>query len=915
MAQVPKLVKGGVATVAGCALAVTGLVLPAQADVASPDIIEPTDGSTQINLLGYNDFHGRITQVEPFAETILSAEQAFGEENTLIISHGDQFGASEFESSVAQDVPSVDALLALGTDHFTAGNHEFDNGYDNRGEGVNGVLQGAQGINDLLEQAGGLYAANVELRADGSKPFKGYETYEIQGQTVAVISAVTASTPSGVNPDGIADIRFTDPVEAVNEVAEALSDGDDANDEADVIIASYHEGGPFNQTEVGSLEEYTERSSLFDSLVNGTDPAVNAIFHAHSHKAYAYDAPVPGGNEGQTRPVIQAGEYAGNVSQVVLDISDEGTVSASSSSVIPAGTTTDEPLGESAQARLDEVVDIRDKAIEEAEVLGAEQIGVVEEDITSAQVWENGSATARDDRGEESSLGGVVADSMLGWANAETENGADLSIMNPGGLRADIDGDGVLTYKDAQLVLPFVNNLSVVTISGAELKNVFEEQWQIDENGEVPGRSYLQLGVSSNVNYSYAGSTSDDPLTSQGDHITSLYIDGEPIADDELYDVVMPSFLAAGGDNFLSLQNAESVFDTGSVDLDAFKAYVQGLPDQTLEPDTTRNGFSVNGYFDDEKNAPSVEAGGELTFTVENVDLKSKGFVANESVVVTLDGEEIGSGELEGVTENGEDNSAQVTITVPETVEPGDYELEIVAQPSESTVQVPLTVTEGDQAAEPVVKTEKDNYTQAETVDGVPYAGANWAPDYYVEVTVTTPEGEAELDPLETDENGVFEGLLIYSTYDEATGEIIEENVEFPVGEYTLTVTQDVPADAEGVSTADAEQLTASTTFTVGDPDDTPVPTPTDDADADSSGTDGNADSSGDDGTADSSGSADDGAAGNADGGNGDDQADQDGDLAQTGADSNLIFGLLAAAAAAIALGATALVMRRQRKA
>jgi len=87
--------------------------------------------------------------------------------------------------------------------------------------------------------------------------------------------------------------------------------------------------------------------------------------------------------------------------------------------------------------------------------------------------------TVQDNRAQESTLGSVVADSMMLWAQGVGTDAldADLSIMNPGGLRADIAGDGVLTYKDAQNVLPFGNNLSVVSITGAELKNVLEQQW------------------------------------------------------------------------------------------------------------------------------------------------------------------------------------------------------------------------------------------------------------------------------------------------------------------------------------------------------------------------------------------------------------------------------------------------------
>ena len=64
----------------------------------------------------------------------------------------------------------------------------------------------------------------------------------MDGVTVGVIGAVTEETPSLVSPGGITELDFGDPVDAVNRVAAQLTDGDAANGEADVLVASFHEG-------------------------------------------------------------------------------------------------------------------------------------------------------------------------------------------------------------------------------------------------------------------------------------------------------------------------------------------------------------------------------------------------------------------------------------------------------------------------------------------------------------------------------------------------------------------------------------------------------------------------------------------------------------------------------------------------
>ena len=121
----------------------------------------------------------------------------------------------------------------------------------------------------------------------------------------------------------------------------------------------------------------------------------------------------------------------------------------------------------------------------------------------------------RDDRSKESTLGNLVADSLVSSLAPAERGGATIGVVNPGGLRSELffagadpatqpaNGDGVITYAEANSVLPFVNNLWTVTLSGAQFKTLFEQQWQRDAAGNVPTRPYLQLGLSKNVSYTF----------------------------------------------------------------------------------------------------------------------------------------------------------------------------------------------------------------------------------------------------------------------------------------------------------------------------------------------------------------------------------------------------------------------------
>src|SRR5262249_39114251 len=139
------------------------------------------------------------------------------------------------------------------------------------------------------------------------------------------------------------------------------------------------------------------------------------------------------------------------------------------------------------------------------------------------------SKTGRDDRAKESTMGHLVANMLRDTLAPANLGGAQIGVTNPGGLRDEfffkqvgVEGDGVITFAEANNVLPFVNNLWTTTLTGAQFKTMLEQQWQRDANGNVPSRPYLQLGLSDNVSYTY-----DDSLP-EGSRITSITINGAP---------------------------------------------------------------------------------------------------------------------------------------------------------------------------------------------------------------------------------------------------------------------------------------------------------------------------------------------------------------------------------------------------
>ncbi|MFI5426270.1 bifunctional metallophosphatase/5'-nucleotidase [Aeromicrobium sp. UC242_57] len=434
----------GLLSVAAAALLGGSLLVASPAQAADP---------VTINLIGINDFHGRVdADTLKWAKVVEDLKADGGAANTLMVSAGDNVGASVFASALQGDEPTIDILNEIGLDATAAGNHEFDQGY-------------ADLINRIVPQADfKILAANVR-KADNSRALPAYEIFTVAGVKVAVIGAVTQETPTLVAPDRVTGLTFGDPSDSINQAITEIARLP-ADQQPDVTVASFHEGAPDGSQ---TFTQAMAQSQVFNRLVNNTSPDVDAIFMGHTHQKYVYDAPVPGTN--RTRPVIQTGQYGENVGQIKLSVdTDTDAVTTVEAKTVARGAQTDAAIL-TTNPGLQPIKDIRDAAVTYANQVGNVAKGEVTDDITRAYV--NPTATPLvEDRASESSLGNLVADALL-YRIKDTDAGADLGIVNPGGLRADlkyagvpgdaVNSDGVVTRGELNTVLPFANNLNSVS--------------------------------------------------------------------------------------------------------------------------------------------------------------------------------------------------------------------------------------------------------------------------------------------------------------------------------------------------------------------------------------------------------------------------------------------------------------------
>lgn len=547
-----------------CAAALGTAVLVTAALSGTP--VGAAPATVEVRLIAFNDLHGNLdppagssgevtlpdgTTVEAGGAAYLATHvaQARSEaDHSLVLSVGDNIGASPVNSALFHDEPTIEFLDQLDVSAAVVGNHEFDEGYAELQRIQSGGCHPEDGcqFREPYDGAGFPYlGANVTFE-DGRPALLPYTVERVQGVPIGIIGVTLQDLPSLVTPEAVRGLAFGDEVEAIDRTADLL---DRAGVKAQVVLV--HQG---DETEGGGPDECAVTPGPASEIARHASPKVDVIFTGHSHQQYNCVVEDPAGNP---RAVLQGASFGR-----LLTVADL-TIDRVSKDVVRSATeahnrvvTRDVPPDPAVQQLVDE-------ATEEVAPIANRAVGTITADLPR-----QGAPSG------ESPLGDVVADAQLA---ATAAGGAQVAMTNSGGIRADLvhasspagEGDGVVTYGEAYSVQPFGNVTQTLTLTGAQLKAVLEQQWS--------GEETRMLQVSANLHFTYSASA---PV---GSKVTEITIDGQPVDPGASYRVTVNNFLAAGGDGFTGFTEGTDVVG-GPVDLDAFIDYLGAHPDLAPPP-------------------------------------------------------------------------------------------------------------------------------------------------------------------------------------------------------------------------------------------------------------------------------------------------------------------------------------------
>ncbi len=149
----------------------------------------------------------------------------------------------------------------------------------------------------------------------------------------------------------------------------------------------------------------------------------------------------------------------------------------------------------------------------------------------------------------------------------------DIAFQNSGGIRGNkMIPAGPIYASDVDTMLPFGNTVTIIKITGEELKQVLERSVQ---NLPEPSGSYLQTagiqytldlnGTPQKLNITEQGKVLS--IKTPGSRISNIKIydksgNYRPVVNDKMYSIATNSFLASGGDGYITLKNSKQKVET-----------------------------------------------------------------------------------------------------------------------------------------------------------------------------------------------------------------------------------------------------------------------------------------------------------------------------------------------------------------
>ncbi|EFQ6371702.1 bifunctional UDP-sugar hydrolase/5'-nucleotidase [Salmonella enterica] len=530
-----KFLKRGVALALLAAFALT--TQPAQA--------YEKDKTYKITILHTNDHHGHFWRSE-YGEYGLAAQKTLVDSirkevaqeggSVLLLSGGD-INTGVPESDLQDAEPDFRGMNLIRYDAMAVGNHEFDNPLT--------VLRQQEKWAKFP-----FLSANIYQKSTGERLFKPWAIFIRQDIKIAVIGLTTDDTAKIGNPEYFTDIEFRKPAEEAKVVIQELN----MNEKPDVIIATTHMGhydnGDHGSNAPGDVEMARSLPAGSLAMIVGGHSQDPVCMASENKKQVNYVPGTPCAPDKQNGIwIVQAHEWGKYVGRADFEFRN-GEMKMVNYQLIPVNlkkkVTWDNgkservlytpEIAENPQM-LSLLTPFQNKGKAQLEVKIGSVNGLLEGDRSKV-------------RFVQTNMGRVILAAQI------ARTGADFGVMSGGGIRDSIEA-GDITYKSVLKVQPFGNIVVYADMSGKEVVDYLTAVAQMKPDSGA----YPQFA---NVSF----------VAKEG-KLTDLKIKGEPVDPAKTYRMATLSFNATGGDGYPRIDNKPGYVNTGVIDAEVLKEFIQ----------------------------------------------------------------------------------------------------------------------------------------------------------------------------------------------------------------------------------------------------------------------------------------------------------------------------------------------------
>ncbi|XP_029281922.1 LOW QUALITY PROTEIN: 5'-nucleotidase-like [Cottoperca gobio] len=504
-------------------------------------------------LLHTNDVHARVEETSKHSGKCgSSSSQCFAgvarratmirrirdaASNVLLLDAGDQFQGTVW-FNYYKGAEAAHFMNKLSYDAMVFGNHEFDNG-------VEGLMQ------PFMEQIKcPVLSANIRtdqtLAATFGSSYLPYKILSVGGQRVGVVGYTSKETPALSKPGP--HLQFEDEVPALQLQVDKLRTLG-----VHKIVALGHSGFTTDQ--------------LIAKKVRGVDVVIGGHSNTFLYTGSPPSSEFPAGlypfmvqsDDGRQVPVVQAYAFGKYLGHLTVTFDDAGNVlKATGNPILLNGSIPQDP---------ETLADVeewkKNLANYSAEVVG------------KTLVFLNGSA--EECRFRECNLGNLICDAMINnnlrFSDDLQWNQVSACLFNAGGVRTSIDErtrNGSITMEDLISVLPFGGTFDLVQLKGSTLFKAFEHS--VRRYGQSTGEFLQVSGFRVEFDFSKPA----------GHLVKSLSIlctkcrvpRYEPVEEEQVYKVVLPSYMVNGGDGFSIIQAEMLKHNSGDLDISVVSNYI-----------------------------------------------------------------------------------------------------------------------------------------------------------------------------------------------------------------------------------------------------------------------------------------------------------------------------------------------------